>query len=391
MAKMKNYILVINSGSATLKFKIFHQDSFAVAVKGIVEKIGLSGSFISIEENSVKRRILMKNYPQGLDNHRQALKIVLTHLKHWRRKIFIIGHRVVHGGQLYTQPTLITRKVITQLKKINQLAPLHNPINIACIETCLEVMPNIKNVAVFDTAFYKTIPNYAYLYAIPYKYYLDFGIRRYGFHGISHQFVTQEAEEKINKPLKKLKIITCHLGSGSSITATKFGQAVETSMGFTPLEGLTMGTRAGDIDPSVAFFLMRKLNIGIGEIEEILNKKSGLLGISGFSNDMRDIMIAAGYKIPGYKTPKKFNQKEKKLGKLALEMYVYDVVRYIGSYVTIMGGADYIIFTAGIGERNSTIRNIIMKKVRKTFPKVKSLVIPTNEELMIAKQVKKFG
>ena len=252
-------------------------------------------------------------------------------------------------------------------------------------------MPNIKNVAVFDTAFYKTIPNYAYLYAIPYKYYLDFGIRRYGFHGISHQFVTQEAEEKINKPLKKLKIITCHLGSGSSITATKFGQAVETSMGFTPLEGLTMGTRAGDIDPSVAFFLMRKLNIGIGEIEEILNKKSGLLGISGFSNDMRDIMIAAGYKIPGYKTPKKFNQKEKKLGKLALEMYVYDVVRYIGSYVTIMGGADYIIFTAGIGERNSTIRNIIMKKVRKTFPKVKSLVIPTNEELMIAKQVKKFG
>lgn len=389
--KLKKYILVINSGSATLKFKIFHQDDFTIAVSGIVERIGLPGSFISIEENSSKRRMIMKNYPLGIPNHEQALRIVLSHLKHWRRKIAIIGHRVVHGGQDFTQSTLITKKVLAKLKKYNQLAPLHNPINLSCIAFCLQKLPSIKNIAVFDTAFYKTIPPHAYLYAIPYKYYLDFGIRRYGFHGISHQYVMEKAREKLNKSLNKLKLITCHLGSGCSITAVKFGKAIETSMGFTPLEGLTMGTRVGDLDPSVAFFLMRKLNLKLNEVEEILNKKSGLLGIFGYSNDMRDIMIAAGYKIPGYKPPKKFNQKEKERGKLALKMFIYDIVRYVGSYTTIMGGVDYIIFTAGIGERNPTIRRLVMKDVRRTYPKVKSLVIPTNEELMIAQQAINFG
>jgi len=387
MPKLKEYILVINSGSATLKFKIFKQEDFTIAVSGIVEKIGLKGSFISIEENSVKRRMVMKNYPQGLDNHQQALEIVLTYLKHWHRKIKIIGHRVVHGGQNFTQPTVINKNILSQLEKYNQLAPLHNPINLSCIKTCFKALPSIKNVAVFDTAFYSTLPDYTYLYSIPYQYYLDHEIRRYGFHGISHQYVAEKAAEKIKKPLKKLKLITCHLGSGCSVTAVKFGKAIETSMGFTPLEGLTMGTRSGDLDPSVVLFLIRNLDLSLKEVEEVLNKKSGLRGIFGYSNDMRDIMLAAGYKVPSYKPPKKFSQKEKALGKLALKMFIYDIVRYIGSYAMIMNGVDYIVFTAGIGERNPDVRRLVMKDVKKLLKKVKSITVPTNEELMIAKEV----
>ncbi|MFA6254630.1 MAG: acetate/propionate family kinase [Patescibacteria group bacterium] len=390
MAKFKEYILVINSGSATLKFKVFHQDDFSVAVSGIVEKIGLEGSFIKIEE-TLSKRMIMKTYPEGIPNHHQALQIVLAHLKHWKRRIRIVGHRVVHGGQDFVKPTVITKKNLSKLEKYNELAPLHNPINLTCITTCLKDLPSIKNVAVFDTAFYKTIPDYAYLYAIPFQYYLDFEIRRYGFHGTSHNYVTLKTAEKLKKPLNKLKLITCHLGSGCSITAVKFGKAIATSMGFTPLEGVTMGTRSGDIDPSVAFFLMKKLNLNVEEISDILNKKSGLLGIFGYSNDMRDIMIASGYKIPGYKAKRRFTQKEKKQGQLALKIFIYNIVRYIGSYATLMGGTNYIVFTAGIGERNQIIRNLIMREVRKAWPKVKSIVIPTDEELMIAQQTKNFS
>lgn len=387
MTKRKKYILVINSGSATLKFKIFNEDDFSVVVSGIVEKIGLKGSFITLEEK-LSKRIIMKNYPEGIANHRQALPIIFSHLNHWQKRIKIIGHRVVHGGRNFTKPTLITKKVLAKLEKYNQLAPLHNPINLDCIKSCLEFFPKVKNVAVFDTAFYKTLPDYAYLYAIPYQYYLNFEIRRYGFHGISHEYVSQKAAEVLKKPLKKLKLITCHLGSGCSMTAVKFGRAIETSMGFTPLEGLIMGTRTGDVDPTVAFFLMRHLNFNIDEIEEILNKKSGLLGIFGPSNDLRDIMVAAGYKISGYRPQKKFNLKEKKRAKLALKMFIYRIVRYIGSYAMVMGGVDYIVFTAGTGERNADIRRLIIKQIKKFLPKAKFLVIPTNEELMIAKQVK---
>lgn len=390
MVKQKEYILVINSGSATLKFKVFHQDSFAVGIYGIVEKIGLAGSFVTIVENSSNRAIT-KNYPNGLADHNLALKIIFAHLSHWQKKIKIIGHRVVHGGEEFVQPTLVTLRVLEKLKKYNQLAPLHNPVNLACIESCLKFWPKIKNIAVFDTAFYKTLPPYAYIYSIPLEYYQNYGIRRYGFHGISHQYVAEAAALKLKKPLNKLKLITCHLGSGVSLTAVKFGKAIETSMGFTPLEGLTMGTRSGDLDPSVAFFLMRHLNLSISEMEDILNKKSGLLGIFGPSNDLREIMTAAGYKITGYQPAKKFNQKEKQRAKLALKIYIYDIVRYIGSYATIMGGVDYIIFTAGTGERSRTIRSLVMNGIRKSLKKVKSLVIPTNEELMIAKQAKMFG
>ncbi|MBU1164741.1 acetate kinase [Patescibacteria group bacterium] len=383
--KQKQYILIINAGSATIKFQILHEDSFEVALKGIFERIGSSNSFYSIKEQT-SNRIVARNFPQGVETHKEALEIVLDKISHWQRKIKIVGHRVVHGGEEFKQATKLNQNVLHKLKKYSQLAPLHNPINLACINVCLDKFSkNIKNIAVFDTSFYQSIPDYAYMYALPYQYYTDYGIRRYGFHGISHQYVAEQAAEKLKKPLKKIHIITCHLGSGSSITATKFGKAIETSMGFTPLEGLTMGTRSGDVDPAVALYLMKKLNIRPTEMENILNKKSGLLGIFGYSNDMRDVMVASGYKIPGYKAPKQFNKSEQARAKLALEMFVYDIKRYIGSFAAIMGGVDVIVFTAGIGERNAIIRGMITRNL-KLNQKFKTIVIPTNEELMIAKE-----
>jgi len=387
--KQKQYILVVNAGSSTIKFQILHQDEFKVALKGIFERIGLNNSFYNIEENSSKR-IIAKNFPAGIKTHGQALSIVIKKISHWQRKIKSVGHRVVHGGEEFIKPTIINKTILKRLKNYNQLAPLHNPINLSCLAVCLDKFSQeVKNIAVFDTAFYKNIPDYAYMYALPFDYYKKYNIRRYGFHGISHQYVAEQAAEKLKKPLTKLKLITCHLGSGSSITATRFGQAIETSMGFTPLEGLTMGTRSGDVDPAAVLYLMKKLNIGSAEMEEILNKKSGLLGIFGYSNDMRDVMSAAGYKISGYQVRRKFNQKERKRAQLALKMFIYDIRRYIGSFATILGGVDAIVFTAGIGERNSTVRRLITNNL-KLNQKYKILVIPTNEELMIAKEVSKL-
>jgi len=383
MAVKRDQILVINSGSATLKFKIF-DNRLNLLLSGIAEKIGRPGSFIEIDGKKIALN-------KSLKNHGEALNLVFSKLAGPLKTIGLIGHRVVHGGEQFNQPALIDDKVLARLEKYRPLAPLHNPINLACVKACQKALPGIKNAAVFDTAFYKTIPDYVYLYAIPYKYYKDLGVRRYGFHGISHQFVAQEAARILKKPLNKLKLITCHLGSGCSITATKFGQAVETSMGFTPLEGLTMGTRSGDLDPAVAFYLMRRLKLNIDEMEAILNKKSGLLGIFGYSNDLRDIIVASGYKISGYQPPKKFSAREIKLAKLALKMFIYDIVRYIGAYAMILGGVDYIVFTAGTGERNADIRNLVMKDVRKFIKNAKSLVVPTNEELMIARLVRKFS
>lgn len=389
MMKQKQYILVINSGSATIKFQIFSKIDFNVALKGIFERIGLPGSFYNIDEN-LSGRLVARNFPEGIKTHSQALTIILKKISHWKRKIFTVGHRVVHGGEEFTEPTIINKTILKKLQKYNQLAPLHNPINLSCLEVCLNCFSkSVKNIAVFDTAFYKNIPDYAYTYALPFEYYKKYHIRRYGFHGISHQYVSEQAAEKLKKPLRKLRLITCHLGSGSSITATKFGKAIETSMGFTPLEGLTMGTRSGDVDPAAVLYLMKRLNIGPAEMEEILNKKSGLLGIFGYSNDMRDIMTAAGYKIPTYKAPKKFNQKEKQRARLALKMFIYDIRRYIGSFATIMGGVDALVFTAGIGERNATVRRLITQGL-KLNTKFKTLVIPTNEELMIAREVVKL-
>ena len=383
---MKKLILVINSGSATLKFKIFNGKNFEVEIFGIMEKIGSRGSFLRISNS--KKELFFKKFKSGIKNHRQALKVILNNLGEFKNDISVIGHRVVHGGSDFIKPTIINKSVLKKLETYNELAPLHNPVNISCIHECLKRMPGIKNVAVFDTAFYSLIPDYAYTYSIPYQYSKKFKIRKYGFHGISHSYVASQVAKKVSKPLSKLNLITCHLGSGCSVTAIKKGVAVDTSMGFTPLEGLTMGTRSGDLDASIPLFLSKKLKLGIKKVDEILNNESGIKGLFG-SNDMRDILIAAGYKIRRYKTTMKFNANDRKRAKLTLNIFIYDVLRYIGSYSLILGNVDYVVFTAGIGERNSTIRSLVIDGCKKTIKRNKFLVVPTNEELMIAKEVSK--
>ena len=361
------YILVINSGSATLKFKIFDAKNMKDTVWGAIERIGLPKSFLVIENNKGKSKF---DYPAGVKTHALALKTLFHHLPVTPNQLAVIGHRVVHGGEEFTKPTIVNKKVLGRLKKYNKLAPLHNPVNIAGIEACLKILPGVRNVAVFDTAYYRTLPSHAFVYPLPYSFYEREGIRRYGFHGISHEYVALEAAKRLRRPLKKLKIITCHLGSGASITATKFGQAIDTSMGFTPLEGLEMSTRTGDLDPAIPLYLIRTLKYRPEEVDNILNKKSGLLGLTG-KMDMREVLVAA----------KKGNRR----AELAVKIFVYRAQKYIGAYSAIMGGVDAIVFTAGIGERSETIRKMILKDLG--IPgRVKALVIPTNEELMIAKK-----
>jgi len=379
------YILVINAGSATLKFKLFEVKNLKAVLEGMVERIGLEGAFLK-----VKNKIIP--YPGGIKNHKEALSIILMaissrfHIK--KEELLAIGHRVVHGGEEFTSPTLVTTKILFQLRRYNKLAPLHNPVNIAGIEACRKLLPGVKNVAVFDTAYYRTIPDYAFIYSLPLKFYKQYRIRRYGFHGINHQYVTEEAAKKLKKPLNKLRIVSCHLGSGSSITATKFGKAIDTSMGFTPLEGLTMSTRCGDLDPAIPLYLIRTLKFSPEEVDEILNKRSGLLGIAG-TMDMREVMTAAGYKVKGFKKRQKAKSKKQELAKLALKIFVYRVQKYIGAYTAIMGGIDAVVFTGGIGERSEIIRKLILNDL-KSLGKFKVLVIPANEELMIVREVFKL-
>ncbi|MFH1202043.1 MAG: acetate kinase [Candidatus Omnitrophota bacterium] len=340
-------ILVINCGSSSIKYKLFKMPQGILVSSGLIEKIGERGSKII--------------------NHHMGLEIILGQIK----RIDAVGHRVVHGGQEFEKPTRINDYVIRKIEECSKLAPLHNPANIIGIRTCMKLLPGIPQIAVFDTAFYQTLPEEAFIYAIPYRYYRKYAIRKYGFHGTSHEYVAHEAAKRLSKPLHKLRLITCHLGNGCSITATKFGHAIDTSMGFTPLEGLVMGTRSGDIDPAVITFLMRKENISVSRIEEILNKESGLKGISGISNDLRDIMG----KI-----------KSNKRAKLALDIFVYRLKKYIGAYILAMGGLDAVIFTAGIGENQPEIRKMAIQGLSSLVKKAKILVIPTNEELMIARQ-----
>ena len=348
-------ILVINSGSSSIKYKLYEFPQRKLITKGLIEKIGEEGSSIS--------------------NHNEGMKVLFSNLLKENvvksfNEISAIGHRVVHGGEVFTKPHIIDDEVIKKVKECLELAPLHNPANLAGIEAVKQLMPDIKQVAVFDTAFHQSIPQKAYMYAIPFEYYKKYGIRRYGFHGTSHQFVAEKASCILKKPIRKLKIITCHLGNGCSITAIRYGKSIDTSMGFTPLEGLIMGTRCGDIDIACIFYIMKKENLSIKEIEDILNKKSGLLGISGVSNDFREIKRAA--------------KEGNKLAKLAIEMFIYRIEKYIGAYNLILGGADVVCFTAGIGENNPDIINRIKKDIKKVMPKTKILVIPTDEELMIA-------
>jgi len=339
-------ILVINSGSSSIKYKLFNMPAHKLLLKGVIEHIGEKGSSVS--------------------DHHAGLKIVLEKVD----GIDAVGHRVVHGEEKFEKPILINDSVIREIKKCCAIAPLHNPANLAGILACKKLLPGIRQVAVFDTAFHQTMPDYAYLYGLPYEYYQKFGIRRYGFHGTSHEYVAHEAARILKKSLAQLKVITCHLGNGCSIAAIDKGRSVDTSMGFTPLEGLVMGTRCGDIDPALVTYIMKKKRFDTNKIDAVLNKASGLKGISGISNDMR-VLLGLG----------------NRRAKLAINIFIYRIQKYIGAYSAIMGGVDAVIFTAGIGENNKVIRNRICKGIfghMKHKPKV--LVVPTDEELMIARQ-----
>lgn len=389
-------ILIINSGSATLKFKIYSLPKLESELVGIIERIGLDQSFIEIrvgakksgvkaKKDKVAKGYLRRSFPAGLKNHSEAFEAMVKELKNYLSDIKYVGHRVVHGGEKFVSTTQLNFTVLEQLKKYNDLAPLHNPINLLCAKKSLELLPEAKQFAIFDTAYYSTMPDYAYLYALPKKFAQEYGIRRYGFHGISHKYAAIEGAKQLKQPLKKLKIITCHLGSGASITATKFGEAVDTTMGFTPLEGLTMSTRVGDLDASVPLFMVEKLGLSTNEVYNILNKESGLLAISG-TTDMREILAAAGQKVAGYEVKKKFTDEEKRQSTLALKMFVYDIVRYIGQFTAIMKGVDLLVFTGGIGERSPVIRQLVLKDVR-PLGKFKAVVVEADEELMMAKEI----
>ena len=388
-------ILVLNCGSSSLKYQLLDMESETVLAKGLVERIGLEGSRLIIDlpgREKVKKE-------QPFANHEVAINAVLEELVREEygilkslEEITAIGHRIVHGGERFSGSVIIDEEVLNAVEECVQLAPLHNPPNVLGIKACQKLLPNTPQVGVFDTAFHQTMPKKAYLYGVPYNWYEKYGIRRYGFHGTSHKYVAFKASEILGKPLRELKIITCHLGNGSSVAAVKEGKSVDTSMGFTPLEGLMMGTRSGNIDPAIVTFIQEKEGLSAAQVNDILNKKSGVLGISGYS-DFRDIEERA-------------SAGDDK-AKLALEMFCYQVAKYIGAYAAAMNGVDAIVFTAGVGENSEVVRREVCKylgflgaildeeknKIRgkETListpdSKVKILVIPTNEELMIAKE-----
>jgi len=317
--------------------------------KGIIEHIGEPGSKIK--------------------DHYSGLKLILSNVD----SVAAVGHRVVHGAEEFKEPVLLDNPVIRKIRQCIAIAPLHNPANLAGILACKKLLPGVKQVAVFDTAFHQSLPGYAYIYGLPYEYYRKFGIRKYGFHGTSHEYVAGEAARILKKPLNRLKIITCHLGNGCSITAIDKGKSIDTSMGFTPLEGLIMGTRCGDIDPALVTYIMAKKRLGTPSMDELLNKRSGLKGISGVSNDMRVLESNA--------------RRGNNRCKLAIDIFAYRIKKYIGAYTAIMAGADAIVFTAGIGENQKGLREKICRGLflhLKKKPRI--LVVPTNEELMIARQ-----
>lgn len=395
---MPGKILVVNCGSSSIKYKLFDADSLKGVSSGLLERIGSRPAILRNEVGgaSAKREV-------DVSNHRQGLELILRVLLEAEPKaigsleeIVAVGHRVVHGGDSFFESTLVDEKVLEVLRKWSRLAPLHNPPNIAGIEAARSLLPRVPQVAVFDTAFHQTMPETAYLYAIPFELYEKLGIRRYGFHGTSHKYVAQKAAEIIGVPIEKLRIITCHLGNGCSITAVKNGRSIDTSMGFTPLEGLVMGTRSGDIDPSIVFYLIGE-GFAPREVEDMLNKKSGLLGVSGVSNDIRDVEREA--------------EAGSKRARLALEIFAYRAKKYIGAYAAVLSGFDVLVFTGGIGENDPLMRRMICDNMgflgleideeanRATVGKtgvisgeqsrVRVLVIPTDEELAIAEETRK--
>ncbi|WP_195989659.1 acetate kinase [Clostridium sp. D53t1_180928_C8] len=392
--------LVINCGSSSLKYQLIDMSTEECMVQGLVERIGIEGSVLTQKVEGKDKYVINTE----IKNHKDAIKLVLEALidpVHGVIKsmdeISAVGHRVVHGGEKYSDSVLINDEVLQSIKDCIVLAPLHNPPNVIGIEACKELMPNTPMVAVFDTAFHQTMPKHSYICPLPYDLYQKYGIRKYGFHGTSHKYVSSKVAKVMGKDIKDLKIVTCHLGNGCSLAAIKNGKSVDTSMGFTPLAGVMMGTRSGSIDPSVISFLIEQHGYTIEEVDELLNKKSGVLGISGVSSDFRDV-LAAG-------------EAGNERAKLALEIFYYKVRTQIAAYAGAMGGIDVIVFTAGIGENSAITRKEILKgleffgftlneeknelrgkiqEISNEGSRVKVYVVPTNEELMIARDTAKL-
>ena len=393
-------ILVLNCGSSSLKYQLFNMDNERVLAQGVVERIGLNNSILTHkkgEEEKYKINIDFKNHKEALTKVLQLLTSKEQGVLKSLNEIHAVGHRVVHGGEKYSKAVLIDEDVKKSIKALFSLAPLHNPANLIGIEICEDIMKNTPMVALFDTAFHQSMNKEEYLYAIPYELYKENGIRKYGFHGSSHKYVSEKAAELLKKDIKDLKIISCHLGNGASICAIKDGKSFDTTMGFSPLDGLVMGTRSGSIDPTIPIYLMKNNNLSIEVVDNLLNKKSGVLGISEVSSDFRDIEEEA----------MKGNEK----ASLALDIFHYKIKTQIGSYIAALNGVDIIIFTAGVGENGPETRDAILKdmeffgivldkeknKVRGKIQeisaensKVKVFVIPTNEELVIARETKKI-
>ena len=388
-------VLVINCGSSSLKYQVLDMTNESLLCKGLVERIGMDGSVITHEKIGMEKKkteVPMNDHKDAIEQVLKAVQDPETGVVKSMDEIGAVGHRVVHAGEKFASSVRITDEVIKALEECVELAPLHNPPNLLGIAACQELMPSTPMVGVFDTAFHQTMPPESYIYAIPYEYYEKHGIRRYGFHGTSHKYVAERASKMLNVNLEDLKLITCHMGNGASVSAIKRGKCIDTSMGFTPLEGLVMGTRCGDIDPAIVTYIREKENLPQGKANEILNKKSGVLGISGVSSDFRDIedAVAEG------------NER----AALALKVFAHKVRFYIGAYIAEMNGVDAIIFTAGVGENDVTMREIICNnlgnlgikldpvknkmrgketEISTDDSKVKILMIPTNEELMIAR------
>ncbi|NSW84028.1 MAG: acetate kinase [Syntrophothermus sp.] len=388
-------VLVVNCGSSSIKYQLLDMTDESVLAKGLLDRVGIPGTVLKHEPVGKDEVVIKKDLP----DHTEGMKLVLEVLVHPEYgviknmdEIGAVGHRVVHGGEAFAYSVVIDDRVKQAIRECFDIAPLHNPPNMMGIEACQALMPNVKHVAVFDTAFHQTMPAKNYMYALPYELYEKYKVRRYGFHGTSHFYVSHRAADLLGKPYEQCKIITLHLGNGASMAAIMDGKVIDTSMGFTPLEGLVMGTRCGDIDPAIVFFIMEKLNLSTTEVNNYLNKKSGMLGLSGVSNDLRDIQEAAAAG----------NEK----AQLALDVYYTRVKSYIGNYIAQLNGCDCLVFTAGVGENGIDMRENICKdldylgikldpeknKVRgkevdvaADDSKVRIFVIPTNEELVIAR------
>lgn len=390
-------VLVINCGSSSLKYQLIDSQSEEVLAKGLCERIGIDGSSVTHQKAGGGK----KTEEIGMKDHTDAVKVVIGKLTDAEdgviaslEEIDAVGHRIVHGGEHFKGSVVIDEDVMKAIEECSDLAPLHNPANLIGIRSCQSVMPGVPMVAVFDTAFHQTMPGKAYLYGLPYEYYEKYKVRRYGFHGTSHDFVSKRAAELLGRDRSELKIIVCHLGNGASVSAVKNGESVDTSMGLTPLEGLMMGTRSGDLDPAIIGFIAEKENKSAAEVIDICNKKSGVLGLSGISSDFRDLVGAAAEGDSHAQT--------------TLEAYAYRVGKYIGAYAAAMNGVDVIVFTAGIGENNAQVRGLIsqyteflgcsidpeknaeavgVEKIISTpDSKVTAMVVPTDEELAIARE-----